>query len=276
MKSVVLVASVLASLAAAQPHGHGHGHGLFHRKRQLDRHNKREVVTTWVTETVYKTVVALVDDSTTEIIETSTEPTVAVTTEAVTTPEAKPHVFIETPEPAPAPTSTETPPAAAAAPPPPPPPPAPPVEEPSPSPPPPPPPAPPAPPAPPVEQPAPPVEKPSPPADNNTGSPGGEVHTGDMTYFALGLGSCGIDDSGKDNTDNIVAVSAQLMGPLSNSNPYCGKTISIRANGKTIQAVVHDKCPGCAYGDIDASEKMFKELFGTLDVGRAKIEWWFN
>ncbi len=119
--------------------------------------------------------------------------------------------------------------------------------------------------------PPPPVET---PASSNSG--GSASYSGDITYFALGMGSCGIDDSGKDHSDNIVAVSAQLMGAQSNGNPMCGKTITIKANGKTIQAKVHDKCPSCALGDIDGSEKMFVDLFGSLDAGRQKIEWWFN
>jgi len=119
--------------------------------------------------------------------------------------------------------------------------------------------------------PAPPAET---PASSNSG--GGASYSGDITYFALGMGACGIDDSGKDHTDNIVAVSSQLMGAQSNGNPMCGKTITIKAAGKIIQALVHDKCPSCAPGDIDGSEKMFVELFGSLDAGRQKIEWWFN
>jgi expansin (peptidoglycan-binding protein) len=97
-----------------------------------------------------------------------------------------------------------------------------------------------------------------------------------MTYFALGLGSCGFDDSNMDHKENIVAVAASLMGAQSNGNPMCGKTITIKANGRTTTAKVHDKCPVCAPGDIDASEKLFLELFDTLDGGRQKVEWWFN
>ncbi len=108
---------------------------------------------------------------------------------------------------------------------------------------------------------------------SGSGSPS---YSGSLTYFALGMGSCGIDDGGMDNKANIVAVSAALMGAQSNGNPMCGKTITIKANGKTAQALVHDKCPSCALGDVDASEQLFLQLFGSLDVGRGSIEWWFN
>ncbi|KAM3519910.1 hypothetical protein NHJ13051_007181 [Beauveria bassiana] len=87
--------------------------------------------------------------------------------------------------------------------------------------------------------------------------------------------ACGPDDTGKDNTDNIVALSSKLMGPLSNNNPMCNKKINIFANGKSIDATVRDKCPSCAEGSIDVSEKVYKFLFGSLDSGREKMSWSF-
>ncbi|KAK0615848.1 RlpA-like double-psi beta-barrel-protein domain-containing protein-containing protein, partial [Bombardia bombarda] len=102
------------------------------------------------------------------------------------------------------------------------------------------------------------------------------TYAGDLTYYAVGLGACGWDDSGKDRTANIVAISHLLMGTQSNGNPYCGRTISISANGKTVQAVVNDKCMGCELAAIDSSEKVFLELFGDLGVGRSEVKWWFN
>ncbi len=112
---------------------------------------------------------------------------------------------------------------------------------------------------------------------SSSGSGSGSAsYSGSLTYFALGMGSCGIDDGGKDNSANIVAISAALMGAQSNGNPMCGKTITIKANGKTAQALVHDKCPSCALGDVDASEQLFLQLFGSLDVGRGSIEWSFD
>lgn len=276
MKSTVFVASVLASLAVAQPHGHMRGHGHQHRRREQHDHDKRAVVVEWVTETVYATVTAIVDDSSTELVMPSTQPAVTTpTVQAVPTP--SPGQFFEkseTSSSAAAPTTSQQ---------------APPPQQ--------------APPV--VEQvssyvagtntrvtpgsstnlnprddspaPAPTTASPAESSSASDSSSGGSPsYSGDITYYALGMGSCGIDDSGKDHTDNIVAVSAQLMGAQSNGNPMCGKTITIKANGKTIQAKVHDKCPSCAMGDIDGTEKMFIDLFGSLDAGRQKIEWWFN
>ncbi|KAK6724855.1 hypothetical protein SNK04_003671 [Fusarium graminearum] len=56
----------------------------------------------------------------------------------------------------------------------------------------------------------------------------------------------------------------------------CGKTITIKANGKTAQATVADKCMGCAMNDIDVSRKVYMEIWGSLDSGRTEVEWWFN
>jgi expansin (peptidoglycan-binding protein) len=77
-------------------------------------------------------------------------------------------------------------------------------------------------------------------------------------------------------TEAVVAISADQMGAQSNGNPMCGKTITINANGKTTTATVKDKCPGCASGSIDVSEKVFLALFGDLGVGRAPVTWSFN
>ncbi|KAK4104181.1 hypothetical protein N658DRAFT_419580 [Parathielavia hyrcaniae] len=114
------------------------------------------------------------------------------------------------------------------------------------------------------------------PGTNDAGSGGSQVYTGELTYFKLGLGACGFDDSDKDLTENIVALSAELMGAQSNGNPMCNRKVTIMANGKTIQAVCRDKCPSCAVGDLDGTEKMFNELFGSLTDGRREIEWFFN
>lgn len=251
---------MLASLAAAQPHGHGHGHK---HRRQEHRHDERGLVVIWETKTVIKTITAIVDDSTTELIMPSTEPATTTTTSttlstSTTTPTPSSTQVIPAPEPSSTTVKPPPPPVVELPPPPPV------VELPKP--------------LPPVSSPAPPPPPPPPPVEvpDNGGGGGGSKYAGDITYFKLGLGSCGFDDLNKDQTHNIVAVSAQLMGTVSNGNPMCGKSITIKANGKTIQALVHDKCPVCAPGDIDGSEKMFLDLFGSLDAGRQKIEWWFN
>lgn len=107
------------------------------------------------------------------------------------------------------------------------------------------------------------------------GSGGGASYSGEITYYTVGMGACGEDDTGKDNSENIVALSHLMMGTQSNGNPMCGKTITITANGKTATAVVKDKCMGCAEDDIDVSEKVFDQLFGGLGGGRMPCTWSF-
>lgn len=111
---------------------------------------------------------------------------------------------------------------------------------------------------------------------HNTGSSGSGSFSGELTYYAVGMGACGEDDSGKDQTGNIVAISHVKMGTQSNGNPMCGQTITIYANGKSTTATVRDKCMGCAENDIDVSEKIYKELWGDLSTGRSDCTWSFN
>ncbi|KAH7149276.1 RlpA-like double-psi beta-barrel-protein domain-containing protein-containing protein [Dactylonectria estremocensis] len=110
--------------------------------------------------------------------------------------------------------------------------------------------------------------------ESSSGS--GTTYSGEITFYDLGMGACGWDDSGKGSTDNIVAISHLVMGTQSNGNPMCGQTITIKSNGKTTTATVRDKCMGCAYDDIDVSDKVFDFLWGGPDKGRGPAEWWFN
>lgn len=99
-----------------------------------------------------------------------------------------------------------------------------------------------------------------------------------MTYYDIAAneyGSCGYP--GIDGTkEKIVAMSADLMGTVSNGNPMCGRTITVKAkNGNTVVARVVDKCPGCVAHAIDLSRAAFSEL-DSFDVGRINVNWWFN
>ncbi|KAL7809210.1 RlpA-like double-psi beta-barrel-containing domain-containing protein [Trichoderma aethiopicum] len=303
MKSVAVASALLVAAAAAQPH-HGH-HARFHAHGH--KHAARDVVVTeteWHTDTVYVTEVVdstytyWVQDGKTSSVapaETTASATLSVSAgeffeptstaeQATSTSQAPPpppetttaaasSVF--TPPPPPPQTTSEAPVVVSVPPPvvhttsaaPPPPPPV--VETPTPS------------PSPsPSPSPLPSVKAPSPPANVDTGSSssGGSAGTysGDITYYTIGLGSCGDDDTGKDQSENVVAIAVGLMGAISNGNPMCGKTITIHGGGKTTTATVKDKCMGCAEHDIDVSEKVFLELFGSLDGGREPVSWSFN
>ncbi|KAK0704629.1 RlpA-like double-psi beta-barrel-protein domain-containing protein-containing protein [Lasiosphaeris hirsuta] len=100
-------------------------------------------------------------------------------------------------------------------------------------------------------------------------------HHGDMTYYEVGMGACGHDDSGKGNTDYIVAVSAGLMGDGGGDRrSMCGRQVVIKgSNGKQVTATVRDKCPSCEDGALDVSEKVFKDVVGDLGVGKTEVSW---
>jgi hypothetical protein len=294
MKSAasIIAAGLLATVALAQPHAHHHGH--LHRKKVDEK--RAVIVTELVVETVTETVTVLVDESTTEVISPSKAPATTTSSSSSSVVSPKPGLFLEDkktssvevvvlPTTSEAPKVVETPtyvpetttvaapetstyvaPVQSPV-----------VQQ-------------PPPPPPPVETPKPVTTTTSPPQQavqsvapvvgGGGGGGGGSApvsaYHGDLTYYAVGLGACGFDDSGKDHTENIVAVSHLLMGTQSNGNPFCGKTITVSYGGKKVQATVRDKCMGCEKEAIDCTEKMFLELFGTLDKGRGSVEWWFN
>lgn len=281
------IVSALAALAVAQPqHNHNHQRHVRHLPGHGHAHNqaKRDYVTevAWVTE--WATVTKLVDATTTEWIYPA-EKTVESSSESSSElpSEVSAGQFRETPSepssPSPAPPSTEAP-----------------IEVPAPAPIPAPAPAPipesepapiPAPEPAPVPAPAPEAEPASVPAPEPAPAPApvpapapesapAAATVGDLTHYTVGMGACGFDDSGKDRTENILALSHAFMGEQSNGNPLCGKTVTIQANGKTISATIRDKCMGCMANAIDVSEKAFLELFDDLGVGRGKVSWWVN
>lgn len=266
MKLATVIISLLASVALAQPR-HGHNH----QKKDHGHHNKRALVTEWVTETVYETVTKVIDATTTQVIVPPKATSTLITSVSQAHSSAAPVVpvvpasspKVEAPAPAPTTSSSQ---------------PAPPVQTVAPAPPPP----------PPVESssaPAPVVQ----PAANTVASPPAvetvkiesssttsSSHTGDLTYYDVGLGACGFDDNGLDESENIVALSHEMMGTQSNGNPYCNRKVVIKANGKSVTATVRDKCMGCAFNDIDVSKKAFLDVFGALTDGRKKVEWAFT
>lgn len=108
---------------------------------------------------------------------------------------------------------------------------------------------------------------------------GAETYTGDLTFYAPGLGACGIDSG---ENDAVVAVShltfdAVQKGSNPNSNPLCGKKIRaqrVNEEGKTvsIDVTVVDRCTGCKPTDIDVSPAMFKKM-AHPDLGRVRTTW---
>ncbi|SMR51686.1 unnamed protein product [Zymoseptoria tritici ST99CH_3D1] len=111
-----------------------------------------------------------------------------------------------------------------------------------------------------------------------------ETFTGEITYFATGLGACG--ETNKDG-DKIVAVSQILFdkagsssskGGNSNSNPLCGKMLRAtvfdqdRGQQRSVDLRVVDRCTGCDPTDLDVTEDVFKGL-ASVDRGRVEVKW---
>ncbi|RDW68249.1 hypothetical protein BP5796_08906 [Coleophoma crateriformis] len=105
--------------------------------------------------------------------------------------------------------------------------------------------------------------------------------TGDLTYYAPGLGACGITSS---STDAICAVShiifdaAQGSSSNPNANPLCGKKIRITRYNEAVNAersvdvTVVDRCVGCVADDLDLSLSMFTQL-ADEGLGRVTGTW---
>ncbi|KAF9882092.1 riboflavin aldehyde-forming enzyme [Colletotrichum karsti] len=288
MKTSAVLCAALAAAAIAQPHQHGNKKRHVHGK-----HQKRAMVTEWVTETA--TVTEWVDEPVSTVWVSSGEtptPSVAPTTSVPaqffepanqpsshttlstsSTPVAAPVVQqsiqqapvasssspapvpqVPTPQPAPQPTTTSVyvPPVVPAVPI---------VATTSST---------------PQVQPTTPAAAPSSGSGSGSGGANGPF-TGKMTYYALGTGSCGDNNAGGDKTDNIVALSAAMMGDHVNgaNGNYCHRTIKISLDGKSTTAYVTDKCPGCPQYGIDVSEKIFLELLGSTDKGHVDVSWEF-
>ncbi|KAI6092188.1 hypothetical protein F4821DRAFT_225106 [Hypoxylon rubiginosum] len=299
MKSATIAAALLASVAVAQPHGH---------KRQ-HHHEKRDLVTEW--ETVWETATVVIDDDSTQTIgpsphetssgypgqffqgdasspssaatstvEATEVATPEVTTAEVATAEALPQTAQTTPtttisltQPtyqAASPTTTlitTTSPAAPTYPTT--------TEEAT------------------TEEAATSTYAASPAASSTGSSSGGSTSSdgiqyntefsGEITYYNAALGACGYEDTGKDDSENIVAIPKDFWDSISTAtsyginqpaHPLCDKTITITASdGTKTKATIRDRCGGCAGHAIDVTPHTFSELFGSLDGGRLDCTW---
>ncbi|CEQ38672.1 SPOSA6832_00128, partial [Sporobolomyces salmonicolor] len=96
-------------------------------------------------------------------------------------------------------------------------------------------------------------------------------YSGQATYFYQGgvAGACGTVHS---DSDYIVALDSAMYG----SGGYCGKSLTIYGNGKSVTASVADECPTCASsGSLDLSLAAFEQLAST-DAGVVSITWSWN
>jgi expansin (peptidoglycan-binding protein) len=97
---------------------------------------------------------------------------------------------------------------------------------------------------------------------------------GRFTYYDPGLGACGDTHSG---SDYVVALNYVDFDPHTpndnpNNNDLCGRRIRASYNGKTVEATIVDRCPGCPQGGLDFSPVAFQAL-ANLDVGIIQGTW---
>ncbi|KAF8340644.1 RlpA-like double-psi beta-barrel-protein domain-containing protein-containing protein [Cantharellus anzutake] len=96
----------------------------------------------------------------------------------------------------------------------------------------------------------------------------GQTYSGQATYYAAGLGACGIRNTGN---DFIVALNTGQWDGRS----HCFKMITISHGGRTHQAQITDECPTCGYGALDLSESLFSS-FEDTSAGVFQMTWWYN
>ncbi|KAI9469967.1 MAG: hypothetical protein EXX96DRAFT_588221 [Benjaminiella poitrasii] len=103
---------------------------------------------------------------------------------------------------------------------------------------------------------------------------GGKLFTGRGTFYEVGIGSCGEQDT---DDDLVVAVNKKQManGANPNNNPQCDKMVSITGHKGSTLAKIVDTCPSCSFGALDMSPKVFKKVCGSLNEGVCRIEWKF-
>ncbi|PFH54546.1 hypothetical protein AMATHDRAFT_135159 [Amanita thiersii Skay4041] len=103
------------------------------------------------------------------------------------------------------------------------------------------------------------------------------TQTGQGTFYATGLGACGITNN---DGQHIVAVSHLLFdafpgynGINPNANPVCNKQVRVSYQGKSVTVTITDRCEGCALTDLDFSPSAFNQL-ASFDVGRISGMTW--
>lgn len=121
----------------------------------------------------------------------------------------------------------------------------------------------------PVYTPAPASTSAAPAPTGDSGAPsGGTTYTGDITYYDVGLGSCGQTNT---DSESVVAMAEGMM-----QKSYCGRSITISYEGNTHQATVVDTCPGCSGASLDLSPSLFTAVAPSGDGRVHGVDWWFD
>lgn len=93
--------------------------------------------------------------------------------------------------------------------------------------------------------------------------------SGQFTYYAVGMGACGQQNSAG---DFVVA----LNTPSWDGGSHCFEPVTITINGVTAQAQVVDRCESCGPGDLDFSTGLFHFFGGTDAQGIMFGSWSFG
>ncbi|PWN20096.1 hypothetical protein BCV69DRAFT_250229 [Microstroma glucosiphilum] len=99
-------------------------------------------------------------------------------------------------------------------------------------------------------------------------------YSGQATWYDTETGNQGSCGQYLSNSGYTVAVNSGQY-----TDAWCGKTITISANGKTHTATIQDECPEsaqtCHYGALDMSPALF-DYFYSAGTGVFQMEWWFG
>ncbi|KDN44367.1 hypothetical protein K437DRAFT_224974 [Tilletiaria anomala UBC 951] len=90
------------------------------------------------------------------------------------------------------------------------------------------------------------------------------IFSGRATNYAPGLGACGGYNT---PSEYVVALNSAQFG-----QEWCGKQISIWANGQSATAQVVDECPGCPDEALDMSPALFSQ-FAPISQGLFQMNW---
>jgi len=102
------------------------------------------------------------------------------------------------------------------------------------------------------------------------------TQSGDGTFYATGLGACGITNN---DSQHIAAVSHLLydsfpgyQGGNPNNNPICGRKVIAHHGGNSVEVTITDRCAACKETDLDFSPSAFNTLADPA-LGRIAITW---